>query len=75
MAGLAALAALAYARALRLPLISDDYGCVETAIKYGWTDGWNDLLQDPLYRCRTLSNVIGYWLYQWADLEPFVYRV
>jgi hypothetical protein len=75
VSGLSSLAVLAYGRTLLLPLISDDYGCVETAIKYGSIDGWGDLLRDPLYRCRALSNVIGYWLYQWFDLEPFAYRV
>lgn len=66
---------LAYARALTLPLISDDFGCIETARRYGWVDGWSDLLRDPLYRCRALSNIIGYWLFEWGGLQPFVYNV
>lgn len=74
-AGLTGLCVLAYARALTLPLISDDFGCIETARRYGWVNGWSDLLRDPLYRCRALSNVIGYWLFEWGGLQPLVYNV
>ena len=72
---LGALSVLAYVRALSLPLISDDFGCIETARRYGWADGWNDLLRDPLYRCRAISNVIGYWLFEWGGLQPFAYSL
>jgi hypothetical protein len=61
LCALAGLACLAYARALTLPPISDDYLQIGLARLYGPISGWAQLAQDPLYRCRATSLVLTYW--------------
>ena len=50
-----ALAWLAYAPALRLPLIFDDYVQIRLARDFGPLYGWPKVAADPLYRCRETS--------------------
>ena len=59
---LCGLALIAYLPAQRLPLIADDYPVILLARRFGAVSGWSDLLADPLYRCRAISNVLTYWL-------------
>ncbi len=61
LAGLAALAILAYARALTLPLISDDYLQIALARQYGPVSGWKAVAADALYRCRETSLILTWW--------------
>jgi hypothetical protein len=69
------LAALAYTPAQFLPFISDDYVHIEIARGYGGPDGWPDLLRDPLYRCRAVSNVVSYYVDRWFGVEPLAFRL
>jgi nitrogen fixation-related uncharacterized protein len=48
-------AVLAYAPALTLPLIADDYVQIDLGRRYGGPAGWSPLLEDALYRCRATS--------------------
>ena len=59
---LCGLAVIAYLPAQRLPLIADDYPVILLARRYGAVSGWSELIADPLYRCRAISNVLTYWL-------------
>jgi hypothetical protein len=72
---LAALAVLAYAPAQSLPFISDDYVHIQLARGFGGPDGWPDLLRDPLYRCRAVSNVVSYYVDRWFGVEPFAFNL
>lgn len=72
---IAALAFLAYSRALHLPFISDDYDQIAEARMYGTFSGWMALLHDALYRCRATSLVLTYWTERWFGLDPFVFRL
>src|SRR5687768_6922631 len=58
---LAALSVLAYARALALPLIADDYLQVQLGRTYGPVSGWTGLAADPLYRSRSTSILLTWW--------------
>lgn len=60
LAVLAALALLAYAPSLTLPLISDDYTQLWLGRHYGPAARWSELIQDPLYRSRATSIWITY---------------
>jgi hypothetical protein len=71
----AVLCALAYWRALGLPLISDDYLQIQLGRAYGPLSGWKDLLVDPLYRCRATSLVITYWTDRLFGLNAFVFNL
>lgn len=74
LAGVALLCAAAYLRALSLPLISDDYVHIALAREQGPLSGWTKLASDPLYRCRTTSQVPTYWLERLFGLEPLAYN-
>jgi hypothetical protein len=56
-AGLAILAAVAYAPAQLIPLIADDYVVIGLARDFGSWSGLGQLAQDPLYRFRALSSL------------------
>src|SRR6478672_6181535 len=60
-ATLAALAVLAYARSLALPLISDDYLQIALGRQYGPVTGWKAVAADALYRCRETSLILTWW--------------
>jgi hypothetical protein len=60
-AALAALAILAYARSLALPLISDDYLQIALGRQYGPLSGWKAVAADALYRCRETSLILTWW--------------
>ena len=61
----AVLCVIAYAPALRLPLISDDWLQIALARDYGPASGWSALAADPLYRCRATSLVLVSWIDRW----------
>lgn len=69
--GIVMLSFLAYARSVRLPLISDDYLQITLARDYGPVTGWPALLQDALYRCRATSLILTYWTERWFGADPF----
>lgn len=58
---LAALAVLAYAPSLTLPLISDDYTQIWLGRHYGPAERFGELMHDPLYRSRATSIWVSYW--------------
>jgi hypothetical protein len=72
---LAALACIAYAPAQFLPFISDDYVHIQLARGFGGPDGWPDLLRDPLYRCRAVSNVVSYYVDRWFGVQPLAFNL
>ena len=67
---LVVLAVLAYLPAQFVPLISDDYEQITVSRKYGSIDRWDDLFRDPLYRCRSVSIVLTWWLEKLAGVAP-----
>jgi hypothetical protein len=67
---LVVLAVLAYLPAQFLPLISDDYEQIMVSRKYGSIDHWDDLFRDPLYRCRSVSIVLTWWLEKLFGVSP-----
>ncbi len=71
----ALLAFLAYARALQLPFIADDYDQITKARDYAPPSGWAALLHDVLYRCRATSLFLTYWTEQWFGTKPFVFNL
>lgn len=68
------LATLAYARALGLPLISDDYIQIDLGRHYGAFANWRALASDALYRCRATSIVMTYWTERLFGLSPLVFN-
>jgi hypothetical protein len=58
---LAALAVLAYAPTLTLPLVSDDYTQIWLGRRYGPAARLGELAHDPLYRSRATSIWVTYW--------------
>jgi glycosyltransferase involved in cell wall biosynthesis len=72
---IAALSFLAYARALWLPLMSDDYTQIALGRQYGPVSGWPALLQDALYRCRATSLVLTYWTEQLFGTVPLAFNL
>ncbi|MBI1786034.1 MAG: glycosyltransferase [Acidobacteria bacterium] len=72
---IAMLAVLAYARALWLPFIADDYLQIELGRQYGPVPGWGALLGDALYRCRATSLVLTYWTERAFGLDPFFFNL
>src|ERR1017187_5781260 len=71
---LAAVALLAYAPSLTIPLIADDYPNVTQAITYGAPAGLGTLLHDGQFRLRATSYWAMYGLWQVAGLTPPVYH-
>jgi glycosyltransferase involved in cell wall biosynthesis len=72
---IAALSYLAYARALTLPFMSDDYVQIQLARDYGPSSGWPALMKDVLYRCRATSLILTYWTEQAFGADPFMFRL
>ena len=72
---LAGFCALAYAPALTLPLLEDDYGNLAQSQVYGPAAGFSALMHDPVFRLRATS----YWamapLWQAFHLAPWVYHL
>jgi hypothetical protein len=71
---LAALALLAYAPSLTIPLIADDYPNLSQALAYGAPAGMGTLLHDAQFRLRATSYWAMYGLWQVAGLTPPVYH-
>ena len=69
-----ALSLLAYARALTLPFISDDYLQIQLARDFGPASGWPALAQDPLYRCRATSLALTYWIDSTFGFDPYYFN-
>jgi hypothetical protein len=69
------LSVLAYARALQLPFISDDYVQISLAREYGTWSGWAALARDALYRCRATSLILTYWTEQGFGLDPVAFSL
>lgn len=71
-----ALACLvAYAPFLSLPLISDDYLQLFLGQKYGAPEGWADLANDVLYRCRATSLFVTQAVSTWFGMEAVAHRL
>ena len=64
---LAALCVLAYAPALNLPLIEDDYPNIAQAQVFG---GYAAPLANPIFRLRTTSYWTMLWLWRTFHLAP-----
>ena len=73
--GVVSLAALAYAPALQLPFIGDDYLQIHLARQYGAISNFWAVLQDASYRHRATSLLLTYWLNRAAGLDAFYYNV
>jgi multisubunit Na+/H+ antiporter MnhB subunit len=71
---LAAVALLAYAPSLTIPLIADDYPNLSQALTYGAPAGFGTLLHDAQFRLRATSYWAMYGLWQVAGLTPPVYH-
>jgi hypothetical protein len=69
------LSFLAYARALRLPLIADDYDQIARARNYAPVSGWAALFHDVSYRCRATSLFVTYWTKRWFGTDPFIFNL
>lgn len=70
LAGLAALAILAYLPALTQPFIQDDYSNIILAQHYGPASGWSTMLADPVFRLRSTSWILLYWLNRAFGVHP-----
>ncbi len=71
---IALAAAAAYAPALHIPLIADDYPNIAQAITWGAPEGLRALLGDPQFRLRATSYWTMFALWQAAELAPWVYH-
>jgi hypothetical protein len=71
---LAAVALVAYAPSLTIPLIADDYPNLSQALTYGGPAGLGTLLHDGQFRLRATSYWAMYGLWQVAGLTPPVYH-
>ncbi|MBI5281500.1 MAG: hypothetical protein HY858_07450 [Candidatus Solibacter usitatus] len=71
---LALLAVLPYLRTFQLPFISDDYLLLDYSRKWGPVSGWPDLFADVLYRSRTTSVILTWWIQLAAGLEAWPYQ-
>lgn len=69
---LAALAVLAYAPSLGLPLISDDYTQIWLGRHYGPAERFGELIHDPLYRSRATSIWVTYWTERLLGVSPLI---
>ena len=72
---LAAIATLAYATSLTIPLIADDYPNISQALTYGAPSGLSTLLSDAQFRLRATSYWAMYALWHIAGLTPLVYHI
>jgi hypothetical protein len=71
---LAAIATLAYATSLGIPLIADDYPNISQALTYGAPSGLSTLLSDAQFRLRATSYWAMYGLWHIAGLTPAAYH-
>jgi hypothetical protein len=71
---LAAIATLAYAPSLGIPLIADDYPNISQALTYGAPAGLSTLLHDAQFRLRATSYWAMYGLWHIAGLTPAAYH-
>ncbi|MBI5083702.1 MAG: hypothetical protein HZB13_03775 [Acidobacteria bacterium] len=71
---LALLAVLPYLRVFQLPFISDDYLLLDYSRKWGPLSGWPDLFADVLYRSRSTSVILTYWIQLAAGLHAWPYQ-
>jgi hypothetical protein len=72
---LVALAAVAaYAPALHIPLIADDFPNIAQAITWGAPEGLRTLLGDAQFRLRATSYWTMFALWQVGELAPWVYH-
>lgn len=67
---LALLAILPYIRALSLPRIADDYDQIYRARIYAPVEHWDEMLRDPLYRCRATSLFLTRWTERILGISP-----
>jgi hypothetical protein len=74
LAALAGLGVLAYLPTVFLPFMSDDYSHIAAARQYAPVSGWDDLAQDPVYRCRTTSHFLTYWTERLFGLNPVAFN-
>ena len=72
---IAILAFLAYARALWLPFIADDYEQIQKSRDYGPVSNWSALAHDVLYRCRATSLIMTLWIDRAFGLDPWYYNL
>jgi multisubunit Na+/H+ antiporter MnhB subunit len=71
---LAAVALLAYAPSLTIPLIADDYPDLSQSFTYGAPAGVGTLLHDAQFRLRSTKFWAMYGLWQVAGFTPPVFR-
>ena len=71
---LALLCAVAYAPALSLPLIEDDYPSLAQAQVLGGPQHLGALIHNTVFRVRATSVWSMYWLWKAAGLRPIVYH-
>ena len=71
---LAAVAFLAYAPSLGIPLIADDYPDIAQSFTYGAPAGIGTLLHDPQFRLRATKFWTMYGLWQIAGFNPPLFR-
>lgn len=72
---LIALAAVAaYAPALHIPLIADDFPNIAQAITWGAPEGLRTILDDPQFRLRATSYWTMFALWQAGELAPWIYH-
>ena len=69
------LSFIAYARALSLPFIADDYVQIQLGHDYGPVARWPALAQDALYRCRATSIVLTNLIEAAVGVQPFYYNL
>jgi len=74
LAVLALLCVLAYAPALRLPLIEDDYPNLTQSQTYGAPSAIATLAAHPVYRVRATSEWTMYWMWKAVGLRPWAYH-
>jgi hypothetical protein len=70
-----ALSVLAYAPAITLPFIADDYVQIALGQRFGPPSGWAELFADPLYRCRSTSLVLSWMTHELFGMEPVAYNL
>lgn len=73
LAGLAALAIVAYLPALSQPLIEDDYPNIAQALRYGDVTGWSGMLADPIFRVRATTWLLMYGVNRIFDMQTAGY--
>src|SRR5437762_785972 len=71
---IAAAAIAAYAPALSIPLIADDYPNIAQSLSYGAPDGIAVLLRDAQFRLRATSYWTMFALWQAGEITPWLYH-